>query len=121
MSNSTNSNKFENLFELLERTSHSFIKPNIENKALWKNFLNHFNEVNKDKFELFINSQQRQNLIIFLKSQDVWIQKQSSRIYSQVLYDTLNENKFVLWTKEEYNKALNYDKNFDLSVIHRSI
>ena len=121
MSNSADSNEPEDLSELLERAILFFVKRNIRDKALWKNFQNQFNEISKDEFELFINSQQKRDLIDFLRSRNVWVRRQSLRIYSQTLYDTLNENELVSWTEDEYNKALNSDENLDSSVIHRSI
>ena len=119
--NSDFHNEIESLSELLVRAIESFIKRDIRNRALWKNFLDHFNEVSQDEFELFITFQQRRDLFIFLKNRDVWIRRTSSRIYSQTLFDTLNENKSVAWTKDEYNKAMNYEENFDSSTINKLI
>ena len=108
-------------FETINRALQAWTKHDFKDKSLWKNFHDDLKDSTMNQFQLFIINHRRRDLFIFLKKHNVWIQRRAINDYSQTLYDTLCEKEFTSWTKKEYNKAMNYDKQFDFVIISNII
>jgi tRNA(Leu) C34 or U34 (ribose-2'-O)-methylase TrmL len=110
----------ENKNVYIEIMINEWMKTDFRDTSLWKQFRDKFKRWTKNDFRTNVSIKNQRRLRNTLRRRDLWVLKNKKIIIAKFLYQTLQKENLIEWTKEEIQRCMMQEK-FMFTVIKNLI